>query len=240
MPTKCTDFRDDAHVVDTYYGEMMEVVKSASGAARVFIFDHTVRESGNTNLNAAAGGAAAPVPRVHCDYTATGAPRRLEQLGKEGIYSRLRERMLTEADVAELAAGRFAFINVWRSIDDDYPVMQKPLAVCDENSVPDSDRFLYELRFPDRTGENYSLRHSDEHNWYYYPQQRKDECLVFKVYDKKEDGPRFVFHTAFEDPSSPPDAPPRRSIEVRAIAFYDPPEIPELAGAKSAGGDEHM
>lgn len=55
--------------------------------------------------------------------------------------------------------------------------------------------------------------------------QAKDECLVFKVYDKKEDGPRFVFHTAFTDPSSPPDAPPRKSIEVRAIAFYDPPPL---------------
>ena len=30
--------------------------------------------------------------------------------------------------------------------------------------------------------------------WYYYPKLTKDECLVFKVYDKKEDGPRFVFH----------------------------------------------
>merc|ERR1719231_1861615 len=106
-PTACADFKDDKAVVDTYYGEMIELVKSASGADRVFVFDHTVRESGNTNLNAAVGGSAAPVPRVHCDYTATGAPRRLEQLGREGIYSRLRERMLSEEDVAELAAGRF-------------------------------------------------------------------------------------------------------------------------------------
>jgi hypothetical protein len=60
-------------VVETYYAEMMEVVKKSSGAERVFIFDHTVRESGKTNLNAEAGGSAAPVPRVHCDYTATGA-----------------------------------------------------------------------------------------------------------------------------------------------------------------------
>ncbi len=90
----------------------MSLVKAVSGAERVFIFDHTIRQSGNTNLNAAAGGAAAPVPRVHCDYTATGAPRRLEQLGAEGIYSRLRGRYLTTDDVAQLAAGRFAFINV--------------------------------------------------------------------------------------------------------------------------------
>jgi len=237
-PTQCTDFTHDEHVVDTYYAEMMELVKRASGAQRVFIFDHTVRESGNTNLNAAAGGSAAPVPRVHCDYTASGAPRRLMQLGEEGIHSRLRGRTLTADEVAELASGRFAFINVWRSICDEHPVLQKPLAVCDENSVPHDDRFLYELRFPDRTGENYSLRHSDEHMWYYYPRQTKDECLVFKVYDKKEDGPRFVFHTAFDDPSSPPGAPPRKSIEVRAIAFYDPPPLgdEDMAGAKSKHG----
>ena len=40
------------------------------------------------------------------------------------------------------------------------------------------------------------------------------------MYDKQKDGPRFVFHTAFDLPDTPPDAPPRRSIEVRAIAFY--------------------
>jgi len=234
-PTSCTDFRDDEQVVGTYYAEMMELVKQASGAQRVFIFDHTVRESGNTNLNATAGGAAAPVPRVHCDYTATGAPRRLEQLGEEGIYSRLRGRKLSREDVAELAEGRFAFINIWRSICEEHPVMQKPLAVCDENSVPDSDRFLYELRFPTRTGENYSLRHSPDHKWYYYSRQARDECLVFKVYDKKEDGPRFVFHTAFDDPSSPPDAPPRKSIEVRAIAFYDPPPLSAEDMASTGG-----
>jgi len=228
-PTKCTDFGDDQSVVDTYYDEMMRLIKAESGAQRVFIFDHTVRESGNSNLNAAAGGSAAPVPRVHCDYTSTGAPRRLEQLGAEGIFSRLRGRTLSEGEVAELSAGRFPFINVWRSICDDHPVMQKPLAVCDENSVPESDRFLYELRFPDRTGENYSLRHSESHRWYYYPRQVKDECLVFKVYDKKEDGPRFVFHTAFDEPSDPNAhgdlPPPRKSIEVRGIAFFNPPPL---------------
>ena len=90
--------------------------QATSGADRVFIFDHTVRQSGNSNLNAEAGGEAAPVPRVHCDYTADGAPRRLAQLAKQGIFSRLRGKILSEEEVAELAAGRYAFINVWRSI----------------------------------------------------------------------------------------------------------------------------
>ena len=98
------------------------------------------------NLNASAGAtSAAPVPRVHCDYTVNGAPRRMQQLGTQGIYSRLRGRDLTAEEVAQLAAGRFAFINVWRSIDDEHPVLQQPLAVCDERSVAEGDRFLYEV-----------------------------------------------------------------------------------------------
>ena len=44
------------------------------------------------------------MPRVHCDYTADGAPRRLRQLGEQGIFSRLRGRTLTTAEVDELWA----------------------------------------------------------------------------------------------------------------------------------------
>lgn len=218
-PTQCQDFDNDDEVVKKYYPEMRALVKAASGADRVFIFDHTVRNTNNTNLNAAAGGSAAPVPRVHCDYTADGAPRRLLQFADAGVYSHLRKRVLNEEDIKELAAGRFAFINVWRSIVD-APVERSPLACCDTRSVPKSDHFLYELLFPDRTGENYSLRFNEAHKWYYYPHMLKDEALVFKVYDKQEDGPRFVFHTAFEDPLTKPDSPARQSIEVRAIAFF--------------------
>ena len=31
---------------------------------------------------------------------------------------------------------------------------------------------------------------------------------------------RFTPHTSFEDPSTPPGAPPRQSIEARALAFF--------------------
>merc|ERR1719461_547408 len=106
FPTKITDFRDANAVVETYYAEMMELIKAASGADRVFVFDHTIRESDQKNLNAASASAsAAPVPRVHCDYTVEGAPRRLDLLGKQGIFSRIRGRVLTEEEVGELKAG---------------------------------------------------------------------------------------------------------------------------------------
>ena len=180
-----------------------------------------IRETGVKNLNAAAGGAAAPVPRVHCDYTHEGAPRRLRQLGERGIFSHLKKRQMTTEEVDALAAGRYAFINVWRSIDKENAVARSPLAVCDEASVDPDEKFKYELRFPDRTGETYSLRHSEKHKWYWYPAMTHDECLVFKCFDKRKDSTRFTFHTAFDDPSTTEASPPRQSIEVRTIAFFD-------------------
>ena len=51
---------------------------------------------------------------------------------------------------------------------------------------------------------------------------RRDEALVFKVYDSAKDGrARWSAHTAFDDPTSPPHARPRESIEIRTLAFFD-------------------
>ena len=51
----------------------------------------------------------------------------------------------------------------------------------------------------------------------------RDEALVFKVYDSEKDGrARFTAHTSFSDPTSPPNAAPRESIEIRTLAFFNP------------------
>jgi hypothetical protein len=47
-----------------------------------------------------------------------------------------------------------------------------------------------------------------------------DEALLIKCYDSRTDVARFTPHTAFADPATPPDAPPRQSIEFRTIAFF--------------------
>ena len=44
---------------------------------------------------------------------------------------------------------------------------------------------------------------------------------MFKTYDSATDGrARFTAHAAFDDPATPADAPPRESIEARALAFF--------------------
>lgn len=221
-PTKVKDFLNAEEVERVYYQEMRTLLKQAVGADRVLIFDHTVRNTGNKNLNAVTEASAAAVMRVHADYTAESAPDRLKQLAKNNIWSYIRNRHLTEDDFADLMTRRFAVVNVWRNISKT-PVMRSPLGVCDANSVPDSDRFLYELIFADRIGKNYSLQSNPAHKWYHYPQMVKDECLLFKTYDKMEDRARFCFHTAFEYPKSVhgDNVPNRESIEIRAFLFFD-------------------
>jgi hypothetical protein len=50
---------------------------------------------------------------------------------------------------------------------------------------------------------------------------QRDEALIFKVYDSATDGrARFTPHTSFSDPATPPGAPPRQSIEARALVFF--------------------
>jgi hypothetical protein len=50
---------------------------------------------------------------------------------------------------------------------------------------------------------------------------RREEAYVFKVFDSEKDGrARWTAHTAFEDPTTPLNARPRESIEIRTLAFF--------------------
>jgi hypothetical protein len=74
-------------------------------------------------------------------------------------------------------------------------------------------------------GETYQLQYNPDHLWFYFPEMQRDEAIVFKVYDSQTHGrARFTPHTSFIDPSTPSDAPPRQSIEVRTFAFFAPVE----------------
>jgi hypothetical protein len=50
---------------------------------------------------------------------------------------------------------------------------------------------------------------------------QRDEVVLIKGYDSMEDGrARFTPHSAFDDPTTPPNARPRESIEARALIFF--------------------
>ena len=51
----------------------------------------------------------------------------------------------------------------------------------------------------------YNLAHNPNHRWCYVPSMRPEEALVFKLCDTDEDRVQWSAHTAFDDPTSPPD-----------------------------------
>jgi hypothetical protein len=201
--TKVGDFFDDAQVRQIYYPEIEALVKAESGASRVVVFDHTLRTADDELRETRK--IREVVPRVHNDYTEWSGPQRVRDLLPE------------EAD--DLLRRRFAIIQVWRPIR--HPVESFPLAICDARSLSPADLVISERRYPNRVGQTYAITYNPEHRWYWFPRMRRDEALVFKVYDSLADGrARWTAHTAFEDPTSPANARPRESIEIRTFAFF--------------------
>jgi hypothetical protein len=142
---------------------------------------------------------------VHNDYTAWSGPQRVKDFLPDEA-----ERLLQR---------RFAIVQVWRPIR--HPVETFPLAVCDAPSLAPADLVISERRYPNRIGQTYAIAYSPAHRWYWFPRMRREEAIVFKVYDSADDGrARFTAHTAFADPTSPPGARPRESIEIRTFAFF--------------------
>src|SRR5262249_3204585 len=110
-------------------------------------------------------------------------------------------------------------INVWRPIRG--PLLDSPLAVCDARTVAPQDLVPSDLIYRDRIGETYSVTYNPAHRWFYVPDMRADHALLLKRYHSRTDGrARFAPHSAFVDPTTPPDAAPRESIEIRTLVFH--------------------
>jgi hypothetical protein len=97
------------------------------------------------------------------------------------------------------------------------------LALRDAGSIEAKDFVPSDLIYRDKVGEIYRFTYNPNHRWFYFPHLERNEVILLKCYDSKEDGrARFTAHTAFEDPTSAPNAVPRESIEVRALLFWPP------------------
>lgn len=247
LNTASFDFFSHDSVTQNYYQECARLVKAKSGAIFTAAFDHNVRSaSGKEEKKRIDGGqnVQGPAHMVHGDYTLTSAPQRLRDLtspptGNDTLSTVLGPgQSLLDKDMVEhsLRLGRFAIINVWRNIVRE-PVVTHPLALCDGQSVLPEDLVVFEIHYQDRIGENYFAKHAANHQWFYYPEMTGEEALLIKQWDSKgalaqSEGKQadstapqspctFSFHSAFEDPKTPDDAPDRWSIEVRCIALYE-------------------
>jgi hypothetical protein len=197
------DFDDREEVLSVYYPEVEQLVNEVVGTARVFVFDHTLRTS-NPDRQVVKQ-IREPVNAVHNDYTEKSALQRV--------------RDLLPDQAQDLLKRRYAIIQVWRPLIE--PLVRAPLAVCDARSISPGDFLPTQLNYQDRKGEIYHIAYNPAHQWFYFPAMATNEALVFKVYDSIADGrARFTAHTAFEDPTTPTNAPPRESIEARCLVFF--------------------
>jgi hypothetical protein len=198
------DFYDEDELRRVYYAEAERLIADATGASKVFVFDHTVRRRVQGVDDRAPGAPRQPATSVHVDHTATSGPQRV------------RDFFGDEAD--ELLRGRVQVINLWRPIRG--PLRDAPLAVCDARTVAAGDLVASDPVYRDRVGETYGVTYNPDHRWFYVPDMQPDEALLLKCYDSSTDGrARFAPHTAFDDPTAPADRLPRESIELRTLVF---------------------
>ena len=198
-------FEDDASIKSTFYAQIVEFVKRHTGASRVVVFDHTIRKRLPADLKQQTTVQRPAVLLVHSDYTIDSGPQRVRDL------------LPDEAEL--LLQRRVALYNVWKPLY--RRVEELPLAMCDARTHAEGDMLRMDLKYRERTGEIYVMRHSPQHRWFYFPQMEARHALLLKTFDSETDGrARFMGHSAFEDPAMRADAPRRESIEVRTMAFF--------------------
>lgn len=206
FPAPAVDFYDDEAIERLYYPEVEAFLKRETGAAEVFIFDHTVRVQDDRKREKKA--VRLPVRVVHNDYTENSGPQRVRDLLEPGMAARFLKH-------------RFAMVNVWRSIG---PTAERmPLAVADARTMAPGDFVATDLVYEDRTGEIYQVANGPGQRWYYFSGMTRDEVVLLKCFDTALDGSaRWTAHGAFENPMAPAGTPPRESIEVRTVLSFRP------------------
>ncbi|WP_313805133.1 CmcJ/NvfI family oxidoreductase [Sphingobium sp.] len=115
---------------------------------------------------------------------------------------------------------RMALYNIWKLLS--VGPTNLPLAVCDARSVRPEDITAGPAYFPSVDGDvDTGFFHPNDHfRWAYFSKLTSNDVLIFKQYDTDPTQPKMVPHSAFNDPSCPPGAAPRISIESRCMAYW--------------------
>ena len=203
--TAVKDFFNDDEVRRVYYPEMDRIVKEATGASKVIVFDHTIRVDDPNMQNERK--VRAPVRMVHNDFTVRSAPQRVRDL-------------LPPDEAEERLNKRYGSMNVWRPIRG--PVETAPLVICGYDTISDGDLIAAERHYGERIGGIYNLAYNPAQRWYYFPRMEREEVVLLKCFDSLTDGTaRWTAHGSFQHPDTQEGAAPRESIEIRTLYFFD-------------------
>lgn len=161
----------------------------------------------DTNISDGHGTTSKPVQNFHVDNDRSTAVTHLK-------------KHLGEEEAAKWMKKHWGIVNVWRPVGD--TVKQWPLALLDSHTI-DRQKLTQSVM----TLNNYKpastiLVYNPDFRFYYASDLTPEEALIFVDYDDRPaDLMVGVAHGAFEDHSSPKDAPLRRSTEVRVLVLLE-------------------
>lgn len=198
------NFEDREEVAAKHPGEVVDLLLGLTGADTVIVTSPGILRFSEASGRAGSRDNSMPARFAHVDST-TGTG--------EGFARR--------SLPAGRTLGRYAHYNVWRAIT--APPQDVPLAVCDARSVRPEDLVVADAIFdppgaPEWSFESWLVVHNPAHRWIWFPEMTRDEALVFRTSDVMRGMP--VPHVAFDNPLAGANAPPRASIEMRAVAYW--------------------
>ena len=212
-PTSVTDWGDAADVGANYIAEVEALIRTRLYPGRKIAImqpSNVLRRGAGTDIPQYGTG-------VHQDYGTTADEFQRSVAAYGGAEAGAGWRARFEQDDVE----GFVMLDFWR-ITMAQPLKHMPLALCDPTSIDPSDLVPTALEGIAPGGavtDHVSLRYNPGQRWFYYPDMTPNEVLVFKLFqlmrDEEPQQYRASFHTAVEDPATPPDAPPRQSCEHR-------------------------
>lgn len=205
--SKVADLTDLAAVAEHHTGEIEELLKAVSGAGHVAMFSRGIlRFSERAGANDEHDNSH-PARFVHVDMSIEAA-RAARDNGAP------KDRTVT----------RSVQYNVWRVLSP--PPQDVPLGLLAYNSLSHDDLIECDAIFdppggaPEWSFGNYLIAANPAHRWYWYPDMHVGEALVFVTSESDAARPLMMPHGAFDNPLSPPGAPPRISLEMRGTAYW--------------------
>ena len=194
--TAVVDFDTSNDWHEAYNRELHELLTREINAKETIVFDHTMRTDDPSSMRR-------PARNVHSDYS------------RQGAHLRLRD-LLGKDKATEWETGHFAFINVWRPIEN--TINSAPLGFVRPRSVDAKDWLTIKLIYPDRLGSIMGLVANDAHEWVYLSKMTPDEIAVFNIYDNR--GKASIAHSALDRVEDDTINVVRKSIESRTLVRY--------------------
>ena len=214
LESAVTDFRSPTQIDKLWRPQVHRLLQTLTGASRVLSwavnsrFSERSTEAGKTVVSG-------PARRVHSDFSPAD------------FVGQIRHPQVVDllSATGNPNPRSWKCFNIWQPLC--ASPHDTPLALCDATTVAPEDLIpargvIRGANQPDFSVNLCLLRHNARHRWCYFSGLTLGDALIFCGLDPTAQAPhRVVPHTAFDNPICPADAPPRNSIEIRALAVFD-------------------